>query len=598
MTKRIPWEGPFEARPVYVPRVRPGFTAWATVFACPDGGVGLCFDETVRKENPLFVKTRLEMAEAACVPVSYGSVECGTKDQTAFRVFMRSRDGLKFEETGRCLRTRSAYCCAALPDGRLIGFDVPRRNDEGTAWADWLRVQESRDGGRTWTGERRILKGNMPYMWRARTLRDGTVILLLSLQGSPWGEGRERGTRHTALPGETALNRVQACFITTRDGVHFSGPHYILPGIGAHEYDVCETEDNRLLFIAGDVQGTPAGRQEVTLTSDGWINGPLLPIRAGAPEDPTANPQGGYIPETIAWDERTGCIVGYRRNIGYSLSADRGENWVRTEPDEGVPKLYQPVMLNLPGGRVGLYGHVGGDNGFGQRDMCVWGQVLRPDCAAKLPSGAVLRLNRCMSGDGKRYVNAFEAVLACPGRRVAGKKLLFRHKPFWNEDGTVNTRPPEDSGRVIEAETDGEGRARASLDMYDGAADIHLAYCVDVVWPGDDEIAPCAGPSVTALALTPARGEPYPYDGYFAEGTLFLSPAFMRDFPEAAAALEKVKGLETLPPGTLEKEAEARLEFSGALKRDGNGGYRWIRSVHAPRPLNGIEPMLTGDEYV
>ena len=140
MTDLFPWQGPFEAQPVYLPSVRPGFVAWATVFAYPDGDVGLSFDETLRQAHPCPQKARLEMAEAACVPVSYGSVECGAKDQTAYRVFLRSRDGLRFTETGRCLRARSAYCCAALPDGRLIGFDVPRRNDEGTAWADWLSL--------------------------------------------------------------------------------------------------------------------------------------------------------------------------------------------------------------------------------------------------------------------------------------------------------------------------------------------------------------------------------------------------------------------------------------------------------------------------
>ena len=596
MIRKIPWEGAFAAEKAYVPRERPGYTAWATVFPCP-GGVGLSFDETLREKNPAFQKTKLEMAEAAGVPVSYGSVECGSADQAVYRVFMRSEDGLHFTETGRCLRTRSAYCCAALPDGRLLGFDVPRRNGEGTAWADWLRVQESRDGGRTWTGERRLLAGNMPYMWRVRTLRDGTVLLLLSLQGSPWGAGRERGTRHTSLPGETPLNRIQACFMTTRDGESFSPPHYILPGIGAHEYDVCEPEEGCLLFIAGDVQGTPCGRQEVRRTPDGWINGPLLPIAQGAPEDPRSNPQGGFVPETLVWDDQSGCIVGYRRNLGYALSADRGENWVRTEPDKGVPKLYQPVMVNLPDGRIGTYGHVGGDNGFGHTDMCIWAQVLRPACAGSLPAGAALRLERCMNGDRNQYINAFTARLACPGRNVGGKKLRFRFRPFWNADGTVDTGALKDSPLSVEAETDQEGTARAEAPWFDGRADIHLAYRVDVAWPGDAEIAACAGPEMTVLALTPRRGEPFPYDAFFAEGTLFLSPAFLRDFPDAAGKLEAVLGQETLPPGILSPAAEARLEACGALESDGTGGKRWIRAIHAARPLDGIRPMLSGDEY-
>ena len=598
MIKDIPWEGPFQAQPVYVPSLRPGYTAWATVFSYPNGDVGLSFDETLREENPAFQKTKLEMAEAACVPVSYGSVECGSAGQTVYRVFMRSADGLHFTETGRCLRTRSAYCCAALPDGRLIGFDVPRRNDGGTAWADWLRVQESPDGGATWINERRILKGNVPYMWRARTLRDGTILLLLSLQGSPWGVGRARGTRHTAFPGETPLNRIQACFITTRDGVRFSPPHYILPGIGAHEYDVCEPEEGCLLFIAGDVQGTPVGRQEVRRTEDGWINGPLLPIGQGAPASPLSNPQGGYVPETLVWDGPTGCILGYRRNQGYSLSADRGETWVRTEPDQAVPKLYQPVMLNLPGGRIGVYGHVGGDNGFGQQDMCIWGHTLRPDCAARLPAGASLTLGRCMNEAKTQFINAFEARLSSPGRNAAGKKLRFFFQPFWNGDGTVNTGALLLSPLFAEAETDESGCARVRAPWFDGIPDIHCAYRVSVQWPGDEEIASCPGPEMTVLALTPKRGEPFPYDAFFAEGTLFLSPAFLEAFPDALARLQAARGKEILPPGALPPEAAARLAACGALKEEPGGVFRWIRPVHAPRPLDDVKPMLAGDEYI
>ncbi len=598
MMKYLPWEGPFLARPVYVPAVRPGFTAWATAFAYPDGDTGLSFDETVRRPNPNLRKMRLEMAEAACVPVSYGSVECGSPDQTTYRVFMRSRDGLHFTETGRCLRSESPYCCAALPDGRLIGFDVPRKNDDGTAWADWLRVQESSDGGSTWTNERRILRNCVPYMWRVRTLRDGTIILLLSLHGSPWGVGRERATRHTYFPGETTLNRIQACFITTRDGVHFSPPHYILPGIGAHEYDMCEPEPNLLLFIAGDVQGTPAGRQTVRLTEDGWINGPLLPVGQGAPENPEENPQGGFLPETLVWDDRTGCILGYRRNQGYSISADLGENWVRTEPDDGVPKLYQPVMIPLPDGYAGIYGHIGGDNGFGQQDMCIWGQRLRPDCGAELPAASSLTLHRCMNGGKTRYLNCFEACLTCHGKKTAGKKLRFRLQPFWNDDGSVNTLPLEKSPVYLEAETDGDGIARIHAEMFDGTADIHQAYRIDVYWAGDGEVSACQGPAMTVLAMTPERNNPYPYDAYFAEGILFLSPSFLRDYPDAADRLETVKDLDTLPSGVLPETAEKRLEACGALVRGSGGSLRWAVSVHAPKPLSEVKPMLTGDEYI
>ena len=143
----------------------------------------------------------------------------------------------------------------------------------------------STDGGATWTDVRQLLKGTAPYLWRVRRLGDGTIILLASLYGTPWGAGRQRATRNTMLPGETYQNKIQTFFMTTKDGRAFSGPHYILPGIGAHEYDVAEVPDGRLLFIAGDVQGTPVGRQFVTPSPDGWLNGTLYTIKDGAPPD-------------------------------------------------------------------------------------------------------------------------------------------------------------------------------------------------------------------------------------------------------------------------------------------------------------------------
>ena len=45
-------------------------------------------------------------------------------------------------------------------------------------------------------------------------------------------------------------------------------------------------------------------------------------------------------------------------NKCFSLSNDYGENWTRIEPDVPFDFLYQPYLLALDGGRLGLYGHV------------------------------------------------------------------------------------------------------------------------------------------------------------------------------------------------------------------------------------------------
>ena len=55
-------------------------------------------------------------------------------------------------------------------------------------------------------------KALRPYLWRVRCLRDGTLVVLASLYGTPWGPGRERATRNTMLPGETYQSKIQPFF--------------------------------------------------------------------------------------------------------------------------------------------------------------------------------------------------------------------------------------------------------------------------------------------------------------------------------------------------------------------------------------------------
>lgn len=596
---RVPWQGEFEQRLVYLPKKRPGFVAWATAFPYGDGSVGLSFDETVEEPNPEYVPPRLEFGEAAGVPVSYCSVECGDAGHRSYRVYMRSLDGRHFTETGRCARREGSLCNAGFPDGRILGFDVPRRNESGSGWGRCILVRESLDGGRTWRDIRRLLDGTAPYLWRVRRLRDGALVVLASLYGTPWGAGEERAARNAMLPGETYLSKIQPFFMTSRDGRSFSEPHYILPGIGAHEFDFVELPDGRLLFIAGDVQGTPAGRQYVTPSPDGWLNGPLFPIRAGAPADPLRDPQGGYVPETVAWDERQGCIVGYRRNRCFSVSTDEGENWTQVEPDFSFTPLYQPYLMELGGGRLGLYGHVGGDNAFGERDMRISAQVFRLTCASRLPKAASLTLERKLSEDGSRYLNAFRARLLSGGAPLPGVELTFRFNAYWNRDGSVNTAPQEQAPFQVRVRTDDAGWAGAEALAFNGIADIHLAYNADVILSPGEGVRGCAGPLMTVLALTPVRKTPFPYDAYFAGGTLYLSPSFLSAYPDALKALGSAVGPEdALPGGLLPEEAVARLVACGVLQPGEGGVRRWIHSVHAPRPLDSVRPMTSADWYL
>ena len=276
-----------EHRMIYEPADALGFTAWTDCFDYQNGRLGLSFKEIRRAHDAAFVPPRLEMGEAIGAPVSYCSAECGSADTVSERVYMASDDGGEhWYETGRCPLAEGSFLNAGFADGRLVGLDVGRVNAARTGWCDYIAVRESTDGGSTWTETAHLLEGCAVYLWRLRRLRDGSLLVLASFYGTPWGAGCERATRNTMLPGETYLNKIQTFFLHSPDGRSFSGPHYVLPGIGAHEYDAAELSDGRLLFVAGDVQGTPVGRQLVRRSAQGFINGPLLPIGAGAPPEP------------------------------------------------------------------------------------------------------------------------------------------------------------------------------------------------------------------------------------------------------------------------------------------------------------------------
>ncbi len=597
-TERVPWLGSCEEYTVYKPKKSPGFAAWVNAFSYQDGSYGISFDEVTEENNPIYKVPLLEFAEAAGVPVSYGSVEAGSAKQRSWRVFMRTYDGKNFIETGRCPRCEGSFGAAGFPDGRILGFDVPRYNEKGTGWSDFLRVRESYDGGKTWKDLHHLLEGCAPYLWRVRRLKDGKIVILASLYGTPWGPDKPRATRNTMLPGESYDSKIQTLFLTTYDGINFTGPHYILPGIGAHEFDFVELPDGRLLFIAGDVQGTPVGRQFVQpiKNHDGWINGTLHTIHGGAPHDPKKNPQGGIIPETIVWDKRQECIVGYRRNKCFSISNDYGENWVQVDMPRSLQLLYQPVLVSLEDGSLELFGHVGGDLAFGQRDSCIIAQKINLQSVKFLPKPCSLEMKRLMAEDKSHYINAFQARLSSEGKGLSGQKVIFRLNPYWNDDGSINTKTQDEAEKKITAVTDKDGYASVRAKRFSNRGDIHLSYTIDVIFPGSGALRSASGPSMTVLALTPYRRNEFPYDAYFANGTLYLSPGFISDFPKAKGVLEASIGEDTVPEKKLGKACIKRLENSGVIKKHGDHFY-WIKSIHAPRRLDDVKIMLEGDWY-
>jgi len=574
-------------RVLYEPAGDNGFVGWVTGFDYADGRVGLSFKEVRPGRDPHFRPPKLEMGEAVGAPVSYCAVECGSGDTVAERVYLISEDsGKTWRETGRCPLDNGSFANVGFPDGRIVGLDVGRINEERTGWCDYIAVRESLDGGTTWRETERLLEGCAVYLWRLRRLKDGSFLVLASLYGTPWGPGRARMTRNTMLPDETYLSKIQTFFLHSSDGRSFSGPHYVLPGIGAHEYDALELENGELLFLAGDVQATPAGRQLVRREGEHFLNGPMLPIRRGAPSDPQRNPQGGFIPETAAALPGD-LLVGARRNKPYSVSRDLGANWYEL-PDLPV-SLYQPYLMRLPDGRIANFGHQGGDDPVGKSRMFIGADFFR--VTGSPPQACSLLLEREMDAEKTQYRNAYTARLTCAGKPLAAETVTFRFTPYWNEDGTVCTDPQERAPIRITALTGEDGTARAEVREYDAVRDIHFSYNVDAVFcPEGGAYEPCRSPLMSVAAMTPRRRCARPYEAYFAEGVLFVSEELAARCPGIFEALRAQLG-RTKPEG-LDENLARELRRLGILDADGRFAFR----VHA-HGLEDVLPMGPGDWY-
>lgn len=583
-----------ERRTIYLPPQRPGFAAWTAAFDYGDGRLGLSFKETVREKNTGFRPPRLEPGEAVGAPVSYCSVECGGSEEQSYRVYLLSEDGGRsYRESGRCPLEEGPFCCTGFPDGRVVGLTCPDRNAGGTGGGDGILVRESRDGGTTWRTTDRLLEGCAPYLWRIRRLRDGSFLLLASMYGTPWGKGLPRATRNTMLPGETYLNKIQTFLLHSRDGVRYSGPHYVLPGTGAHEYDMVELSDGTLLLLAGDVQATPAARQLVRRQGDRFLNGPLLPIGSGGPPDPEKDPQGGFLPESIVCLEGD-LLVGARRNKPYSCSADLGNNW---SPLPGIPaSLYQPSLQLLPDGSLACFGHFGGDVALGQADMYIAADFFRVE--GRPPAAAELSLERLMTPEQDQYRNAYAAVLTQGGIPLPGQRVVFRFTPYWDPDGTACTHAQNDAPIRVETVTDAQGRAEASVPAFDRIADIHFYYNVDARFPGDGKsLLPCASPMRCEAAMTPRRRCLRPYAAYLAGGVLYVSRELEEAFPDIYALLAPQCGQDPAEgPASLPQALASALLEAGVLIRTGDA-LNWAPSTHAPVPLAGVKPMGRGDWY-
>ena len=582
----------FEERAVYYPAVRPGYVGWANTFPYGDGRLGVAFNEIRRGANPRFKPAPLEHVEAMILPYRYLPMFYASADPdlvSEFVYLVSSDQGTTWAPTGRCpAPCRHAYH-VAWPDGRMVrvwasGIWFELTNNE---WS--IRVEESFDGGNTWRQIARLIENSGWFPHRLKKLRDGTLITSGAVVPTfgPNGFVPQRNTEY-----ETQREYYMPAFFASGDGGHhWTGPHYILPGTGGHEFDFVELPGSDLLFFLSTIQSNQPARQVVHRVSTGFVCDPLMGVRRGSPTDD--DPDGGFTPETIVATP-SGLLIGGRRCRPYVCSNDLGENWY--EITDAPLAKYQPMMELLADGSVLTVGHEGADSLLGEFDMFIAAHRFRVE--ERLPKSTRLTLERELSADGSRYINAFRATLTSEGRPAAGRTIELRIKNTWRPwpDGRADPGRVYDSPDVRTAVTDENGTARFELADKAAINDVHHNYQLVAAFVprADDPLAACKSPTRMAYPLTPARNDPAPYPIYNVHGTLMLTPRTAQRFPELLTLVEQFN----VPNPDADFDAWARrigsesrareiLDFLIAnhiLSRDERGIYRWYPAVHSGGP--------------
>ena len=592
---------------VYRPQIRPGYVGWASVFQFGNGDLGIAFNEILRGENPDFHPPTLEYVEAVGIPYSMLNV-CepqANRDMISRYVHMKSTDdGRTWTQTGVCPARRRHYWYVGYPDGRIVRLYGATAYENPYEPKCQTIVEESRDGGNSWQRIATFLEDHYLNMFKFHRLSDGRLVAAVGIRQS-WGPGQRVATRHLLAPGQ--LDPMEAAFFVSDEaGHHWSGPHYVLPGVVAWEFDFVELPGGNLLFINSTIQSGRPVRQIVRRTATGYVNEPLMAIHRGAP----TSPEGwircdGIVPETVTV-MGDGLLVGALRRKPYTCSKDLGENWYEIE---GIDcSRYQPMCDVLPDGRVINVWHHGSDNTFGGYDMFIGVHIFRVD-AARVPGPTRLELRREMSLCRDQYLNAFSVTLTCNGQPISGETVQLRVSPVWLPNRRANPVDVSQSDDVRTAVTDEMGVAGFRLTDKDEIPDIHAGYWV---MPSFEPAAgspygPCAGAKYFSYPITPMRHRPGHLDAFMEGGDIVIPKRMAERFPD----LEGV--IAALDPRAPDVTTDAWAKLAGSpararelldlleqshLLRCGDDGvvrwYRWV--VRSDMPVIGKVRVVDNED--
>ena len=337
---------------VYHSPQTPGYTCWVGAWVMPDGDLMTCFTQATgpvegRPKAPKKVMDLLSW---------YPQYDMTGLD--LHNVHLRSSDaGKTWEQVSAdpfktCMNGVTGEAQSVLPDGTIVrgvfGFYLPYDDDLPKTGF----LQRSTDGTKTWGKPEVLLDPEKYTVWprRIRTLRDGRVLVLLGVSPLPAG-------KHTRI--EFSKELAPMILISSDKGQTWSEPLRATPEDQkdgwTEEFDVAELDNGDLLSIYRRVDDAKRWQAILKKSDDTWIPGKV---------GPNVLPHSGQ-PELLKTLDGP---VLHVATSGVDLTTDAGQTWHHLD----LPgTAYYPRSVQAKDGTIYVFGHVGGDNSYGQVDQSI-----------------------------------------------------------------------------------------------------------------------------------------------------------------------------------------------------------------------------------
>ena len=475
----------FTSRSVYHSAQTPGYTSWVSFFPGERGQWYLTCEEVTRPERPLPQCTP-EQWLAMGLPSGYD------KSQYLMEaVILESTDDMRTwqeisREPYRHHHSVSQFASARTLDGRFLRF----------IWACYsldpeLQPNEifhtSDDNGRTWKKEPPFHDAHfVSYAHRLRMLRDGTLVLALSMRPR-WGPGTDTPIR-TCMNLNAVGGMQMTLWFSYDQGRTWDGPLPIYGGQVVSETDFVELPEGHLLCINNSIFAS-SGRQIVYRDGRRWTPAPLELARNVRRSADGPLPEGtnvadcNWVPETVCLTE-DGILVGCLRCSVYQWSDDQGLTW---QPLSGAPDLtpemYQPWIHYLGDGRIVCAGHRGSDNPISGDSVVDQYLVLHEFRLEVLRKTTATKIEIERDFDAQRNIwpNAYTITLTADGQPLPDKEVEFWYVMRWAPGyNSWNSVPLEQrmkmGGTLCKLRTDAGGKAHLATPEPDQVEDPHLSY--------------------------------------------------------------------------------------------------------------------------